>query len=126
LTRVSQANVEAVRRTIEAYNRRDVEGMLDELDAEVEWRPSLPVLLGGDETVYRGHDGARQLLRDLDEVLAERRLDLPEIRDEGDRVVAKGSLRIRGKSSGALTEAPFTWVAEFKDGRATRIKTYLD
>ena len=123
---MSQANVEAVKRTIEAYNRHDVEGMLDELDAEVEWRPSLPVLLGGDETVYRGHDGARQLLRDLDEVLAERQLNLPEIRDEGDRVVAKGSLRIRGKSSGALTESPFTWVADFKDGRATRIRTYLD
>jgi ketosteroid isomerase-like protein len=126
LTAVSQANVEAVRRTIEAYNRRDLEGLLDELDADVEWRPSLPVLLGGEETVYRGHDGARQLLRDLDEVLAERQLDLPEIRAEGDSVVAKGSLRIRGKSSGALTESPFTWVAEFKDGRATRIRTYLD
>jgi ketosteroid isomerase-like protein len=123
---VSQENVEAVKRTIEAYNRRDVDGLLDELDPEVEWRPSLPVLLGGDETVYRGHDGARELLRDLDEVLAERHLDLPDIRDEGDRVVATGSLRIRGKSSGALTESPFTWVAEFKDGRALRIQTHLD
>ena len=123
---MSQENVESVRRTIEAYNRRDVEALLDELDPEVEWRPSLPVLLGGDETVYRGHDGARKLLRDLDEVLVERQLDLPEIRDEGDRVVAKGSLRIRGKSSGALTESPFTWVAEFKNGRAVRIQTYLE
>jgi ketosteroid isomerase-like protein len=84
------------------------------------------VLLGGDETVYRGHDGARQLLRDLDEVLAERQLDLPEICDEGERVVARGNLRIRGKSSGALTESPFTLVAEFKKSRAVRIHTYLD
>jgi ketosteroid isomerase-like protein len=123
---MSQENVDAFKRGIEAYNRRDVEALLDELDTEVEWRPSLPVMLGGDETVYRGHDGARQLLRDLDEVLAERQLDLPEIREEGDRVVATGSLRIRGKSSGALTEAPFTWVADFKNGRAIRIQTYLD
>lgn len=123
---MSQENLEAFKRGIDAYNRRDVEALLDELDPEVEWRPSLPVLLGGDETVYRGHDGARKLLRDLDEVLAERQLDLPEIRDEGDRVVAKGSLRIRGKSSGALTESPFTWVAEFKNGRSFRIRTYLE
>jgi hypothetical protein len=40
--------------------------------------------------------------------------------------VATGSLRIRGKSSGVLTESPFTWVAEFKDGRALRIQTHLD
>jgi ketosteroid isomerase-like protein len=123
---MSQENVDAFKRGIEAYNRRDVEALLDELDTEVEWRPSLPVMLGGDETVYRGHDGARQLLRDLDEVLAERQLDLPEIREEGDRVVATGSLRIRGKSSGVLTESPFTWVADFKNGRAIRIQTYLD
>jgi homoserine dehydrogenase len=124
--RVCPENVEAVKRTIEAYNRRDVGALLDELDPEIEWRPSLPVLLGGDETVYRGHDGARQLLRDLDEVLAERQLDLPEICDEGERVVARGNLRIRGKSSGALTESPFTLVAEFKKSRAVRIHTYLD
>src|SRR6266508_4602673 len=123
---MSQENVEAFERAIEAYNRRDVEALLDELDTEVEWRPVLPVVLGGDETVYRGHDGARQLLRDLDEVLAERHLAFSEIRDVGDHVVATGSLRIRGKSSGARTESPFTWMAEFKNGRAIQIQTYLD
>jgi ketosteroid isomerase-like protein len=123
---MSQENVASFKRGIEAYNRRDVDALLDELDVEVEWRPVLPVVLGGHETVYRGHDGARQLLRDLDEVLAERQLDFSEIRDVGDRVVATGSLRIRGKSSGALSESPFSWVAEFKNGRAIRIQTYLD
>src|SRR5512132_690262 len=104
---MSQENVEAFKRAIEAYNRRDAEALLDELDNEIEWRPVLPVVLGGDETVYRGHDGVRQLLRDLDEALAERQLDFSEIRDVGDHVVATGSLRIRGKSSGALSESPF-------------------
>jgi ketosteroid isomerase-like protein len=123
---MSQENVEAFKRAIEAYNRRDVEALLDELDTEIEWRPVLPVVLGGDETVYRGHDGVRQLLRDLDEVLAERQLDFSEIRDVGDHVVATGSLRIRGKSSGALSESPFGCVAELRNGRAIRIQTYLD
>jgi ketosteroid isomerase-like protein len=123
---MSQENVEAFKRAIEAYNRRDVEALLDELDNEIEWRPVLPVVLGGDETVYRGHDGVRQLLRDLDEVLAERQLDFSEIRDVGDHVVATGSLRIRGKSSGALSESPFGCVAELRNGRAVRIQTYLD
>jgi ketosteroid isomerase-like protein len=123
---MSQENVEGFKRAIEAYNRRDVEALLDELDTEIEWRPVLPVVLGGDETVYRGHDGVRQLLRDLDEILAERHLDFSEIRDLGDHVVATGSLRIRGKSSGVPTESPFSWVAEFKNGRAFQIQTYLD
>jgi ketosteroid isomerase-like protein len=123
---MSRANVEAFTRAFDAYNRADVEALLDALDAEIEWRPVLPVVLGGGETVYRGHDGVRQLLRDLDEVLAERRLAFSEVRDRGDHVVATGSLRIRGKSSGALSEAPFGCVAEFRNGRAIRIQTYLD
>ncbi len=123
---MSRETVEAFKRVIEAYNCRDVEALLDELDNEVEWRPVLPVVLGGDETVYRGHAGVRQLLRDLDEVLVERRMDFAEIRDVGDRLVATGTLRIRGKSSGVPTESPFSCVAEFKNGRAIRIQTYLD
>jgi ketosteroid isomerase-like protein len=121
---MSQANGEAFKRAIEAYNRRDVEALLRELDTEIEWRPVLPVVLGGDATVYRGHDGVRQLLGDLDEV--ERQLDFSEIREAGDHVVATGSLRIRGKSSGALSESPFGCVAELKNGKAIRIQTYLD
>jgi ketosteroid isomerase-like protein len=123
---MSQANGEAFKRAIEAYNRRDVEALLRELDTEIEWRPVLPVVLGGDTTVYRGHDGVRQLLGDLDEVLAERQLDFSEIRETGDHVVATGSLRIRGRSSGALSESPFGCVAELKNGKAIRIQTYLD
>jgi ketosteroid isomerase-like protein len=123
---VSEANREAFKRVIEAYNRRDVGALLDELDTQIEWRPVLPVVLGGDSTVYRGHDGVRQLLRDLDEVLAERQMEFSEIRQAGDRVVAIGSLRIRGKSSGALSESPFGCVAELKNGKAIRIQTYLD
>lgn len=123
---MSQENGEALKRAIEAYNRRDVEALLHELDTEIEWRPVLPVVLGGDTTVYRGHDGVRQLLRDLDEVLAERQIDFSEIRDVGDHVVATGSLRIRGKSSGALSESPFGCVAELRNGKAIRIQTYLD
>jgi len=123
---MSPANGEAFKRAIEAYNRRNVEALLRELDTEIEWRPVLPVVLGGDATVYRGHEGVRQLLRDLDEVLAERHLDFSEIREAGDQVVAIGSLRIRGKSSGALSESPFGCVAELKNGKLTRIQTCLD
>jgi ketosteroid isomerase-like protein len=120
---MSQANGDAFKRVIEAYNRRDVEALLRELDTEIEWRPVLPVVLGGDTTVYRGYDGVRQLLGDLDEVLAERQLDFSEIRETGDHVVATGSLRIRGRSSGALSESPFGCVAELKNGKAIRIQT---
>jgi ketosteroid isomerase-like protein len=123
---MSQGNVEALKRGISAYNRRDVETLLDWLDAEVEWRPVLPVVLGGQATVYRGHEGVRELLRDLDEVFAERHVDFSDFHEAGDHVIATGRLRTRGKSSEALIESPFGWVSEFKDGKIIQIRTYLD
>jgi ketosteroid isomerase-like protein len=123
---MTQDNIEAFKRGIEAYNRRDVEALLDGLDAEIEWRPVLPVVLGGEMTVYRGHDGIREMLRDLDEVFAERHVEFSEIRQAGANVVATGRLRTRGKGSGAPSESPFGWVAEFRDGKSMRIRTYLD
>jgi ketosteroid isomerase-like protein len=123
---MSQRNVEAFARGIEAYNRGDVDALLDELDPGVEWRPSLPVLLGGELTVYRGHDGVRRMLRELDEVIPERHLEFSDVQATDDRVVAIGSLRTRGRGSGVVIESRFGWVADFKDGKTIRIRTYLD
>jgi ketosteroid isomerase-like protein len=76
--------------------------------------------------VYWGHEGVRQWVRDIDEALADIRLELPEIRDLGDRIVAVGRLHARGKASGAETESPFSCVVEWKEGKATRILSFLD
>lgn len=123
---MSQENIETFKRGVEAYNRRDVEALLQELDTEVEWYPALEVLLGGEATVYRGHGGVRELIRGTDEALGEIHVEFSKIRDMGDRIVAIGHLRIRGKESGAETESPVGYVAELKDGKPIRIRTYLN
>jgi ketosteroid isomerase-like protein len=123
---MSKEDVEAFKRGLDTFNRRDIEALLEELDPEVEWHPALPVLVGGEATVYRGHGGVREMLRDLDEAFAETHVEIWEIRDLGNRLVAIGRTRARGKESGAETESPWAGVAEYKDGRAIRIRTYLD
>jgi len=123
---MSQENVEAFKRGVEAYNRRDAQGLIEELDPTVEWHPALLVMLGGEPTVYRGHQGVRELLRDTDETLAEIHVEFSEIRDPGDQIVAIGHIHTRGKASGAVTESPLGYVADFRDGKVTRIRTYLD
>ena len=67
--------------------------MLEDLDPGVEWYPALLVMLGGEATVYRGHEGVRALLRDVDETLAEIHVEFTEIRDLGERIVAIGRIR---------------------------------
>jgi ketosteroid isomerase-like protein len=91
-----------------------------------EWHPGIPALLEGKATVYRGHEGVRELWRDLTESFAEIQIEYSEIRDLGDRVLAIGRFRARGKESGAETESPWAYLVQFKNGKAIRIWTYLD
>jgi ketosteroid isomerase-like protein len=123
---MSQANVEAFKRVVEAANRRDVEAALEELDPEVEWHPVIQVLLGGEATVYRGHQGVRDVLREADEAWAEAHYEFSEIRDLGDRIVAIGRFRARGKESAAEVESPLGYVVQFKNDKAIRMWSYLD
>ncbi len=123
---MSQENVEAFKRGLEAGNRGDVETLLEELDPEVEWHSALHALLGGEQTVFRGHDGVRQMLRDLNEAFGEIRIEISEIRDLGDRLVAIGHNRAVGKASGAETLTPFALVTEIKNGKTASVRGYLD
>src|SRR6185503_18571914 len=56
---MSDENVAAFRRGIDASNRGDVEALLNELDPDIEWHSAMHALLGGEETVFRGHDRVR-------------------------------------------------------------------
>ena len=123
---MSEENVAALRRGAEAFNRRDIEAMLKEVDDEVEWHAVLPVTLGGEATVSRGHDGVREMFRDQFDVLDEIHVEYVEIRDLGDRVFATGRLRARGKGSGAEIESPCFTVVDMKNGKVLRFSTYLD
>jgi ketosteroid isomerase-like protein len=119
-------NVEAFKRFIDGFNRRDAEAMLDAVDAEVEWRPASSVALGGEETVYRGHPGIAAANRDLHDSFAELQIDISELREAGDRVVGIGRIRTVGKESGVESWSPFGAVMRFRDGRAIQVRSYTD
>jgi ketosteroid isomerase-like protein len=118
---MSQADVEGFKRATEASNRRDYEAVLKEFDPEVEWRPTLLSSLEGRPTVYRGGERVREWFRDVEELFSELQTEFSEIRDLGDRIVAIGTIRTRGRESGAETESPIACVTEYKNGKATRI-----
>ncbi len=123
---MSQENVETFKRGVDAYNRQDVEAMVEVADPEIEWQPGTLTGLGGEAAVYRGHEGIREGFRDLYEAMGESRLEYPEIRDLGDRIVGIGRVCARGRESGAETESPHASVVEYKNGRAIRVRSYFD
>ena len=123
---MSQENVEAFKRGLEAGNRGDVETLLEVLDPDVAWHSALHALIGGEATAFRGHDGVREMLRDLYEAFDEFHIEVSEIRDLGDRLVVIGRTRARGRESSAETESPIAWVVQFKNDKAISLQAYLD
>lgn len=123
---MSEENVEGFRRAVEAYNRRDIDAFLDAFDPMVEAHPLTLAMFGQAATVYRGHEGIRKFVRDVDEVLPQMQVEVREVRDLGERIVASGRLQARGRASGAEIESPISWLVEFKNGMVIRMSDYLD
>ena len=115
-----------VKRFVDAYNRRDVEAMLEGLDPAIEWHSGILSGLEGETAVYRGHEGLRDGFRKLYEALGETHIEYSEIRDLGDLTFGIGRIRVRGRESGAEAESPLAVVVDFRDGKATCIRTYFD
>src|SRR6266498_5991124 len=97
---MSEENVEAFKRGVAAWNRGDIDAALAVLDPDVEVHAVAPAALGGESTIYRGHEGARELFRDVHEAFVEHRIEISEIGDLGERVLAVGQLRMRGTEAG--------------------------
>lgn len=85
-----------VSRWVDAFNARDLEAMLADLAADVDFRP---LRLSGIAASYRGQDGVREWFAQLTELRHEHRIALHEARElaEG-RVFAAGSLSLAGVS----------------------------
>jgi ketosteroid isomerase-like protein len=119
---MSEENVDLMRAGIEAMNRRDIESIVRGMDPEVRFEHRLAALQGK----FVGVDGVRRWFVDLFEHFDSLRIDCDDIRDLGDRVLARGIARGIGKESGAEVELPLTIVARYKDGRLTHFIDYGD
>ena len=113
---------EAVRRGIEAYNRGDVEGMLETTAEDVVMVPVRSLLEGGE---YRGHDGVRRFMADMDEDWVERAVEIDEIREVNDSWLVLGVFRAIGKS-GTEVHYPVAWHSVMRDGKLVRMTAYSD
>lgn len=122
---MSQQNVEAFKRALDAGNRRDLEALLEVLDPDVRWHPVAPHV-GGEEAAYRGHEGIREMWADVHEAFADLHLEILETRDIDDRVVAICSVRTRGSESGLEIESPLGYLVQFENGKATEVRSYTD
>jgi ketosteroid isomerase-like protein len=116
--------VDVARRTVDAYNRRDVGSFAELVTADFELHAGTVRALGGD--VYRGREGAERFVAETSENWEELQNTPEEFRDLGDRVLVLGRLRGRGKGSGAPVDQPYVGIFDFRGDRIWRNRTYFD
>ncbi len=121
---MSEANVEITKRALDAFNRRDVDGFMELTTCDFEYYPSLVGAV--EHRSFSGREGMEQYFEDQRSAWEEFRALADEFRDLGDHVLALGRMEGRGKGSGVPIGAPFGTITDFRDGKVSRIRVYLD
>src|SRR5215217_1433581 len=119
---MSQDNVEIVRRSFEAFNTRDVDALVSLSAEDCEWVPLRAQLEG---MVYRGHEGVRQFVSDMDEDWESFRIDPLEFHERRERVAVIGQVAALGQS-GVQIESVAGFVFELHHSRISRITSHSD
>src|SRR2546430_8362773 len=115
---MSAQHVEIAKRVIDAFNRREVEALLDLATADCEMTSQLL-----DATAdFQGREGLERYYGMLTESWEDFQAVAQEYRDLGDRVLALGRTRGRGKGSGVPVEGPYGAVMDFRNGKISRIR----
>ena len=120
-----EANVETAKAGIEAFNRRDMDAMLElsSSDFEYDWTRSRGLYAG----VYRGTEGFREFTQEQWDVFEEFHIEAHEFMPCGDRhVVVTTTVRATGRG-GVPVSAASTNLYEFaEDGKVVRITLFQE
>ena len=118
---MSQQNVELVREGFARWNEGDYDFFFESTAPDIELFSRFGSLTG---QPYRGHEGVRGWLADIQQSFERFNLWLDEVRDLGDEVLAIGGINWRARESGLDMKEPMGWVFEFRDGRLARMRFY--
>jgi SnoaL-like domain len=105
-------------RWVNAFNARNLDGLLGCLHSEVDFHP---LRLIGIDCSYRGHDGVRTWFERLEELRYRHRIELSHVRDgRKGELLAVGALHVPGHGS----VAPFCASHRIEDGLIVLARHY--
>ena len=119
---MSQENVELVRTGYAAFNRRDFDAAAAIFHPQAEWYPYLGAVEGD---LYRGRETIVKMWSSLNEGFGGTlRIEIRELIDCGEEVVAVVEARATGSGSGAEVQQTWAQLATVRDGLVFRVKPY--
>ncbi|MGH2967252.1 MAG: nuclear transport factor 2 family protein [Solirubrobacterales bacterium] len=120
---MSQENVEIVRRSTDAYNRRDLDGILESWaqDAMLDWSNARSF----DAGVYRGHGEIRAFMEEFFASWDEVRIEIVygPVEVEDDLLIAENVTYMRGRD-GIEVQARSAWLITIRNGVQTSLTLY--
>ena len=124
---MSQENVEVARRLFAAFQsveagsfERRFEEVREIFDPDVEWVAAPHSLLSSEE--YRGYDGVRRFWTQFLSAWDEYGVEVEELVDAGDQVVAV--MRLRGRTNELEVDEGRSSLLTMRDGRIVRIEPF--
>ena len=120
---MSQANVEVVKRVIDAFNRRDLDRADELTTGDFEF---ISPMFDSQGRSFKGREAYGAYLRDVFGTWEGYRLVCDEYRDLGDSVLALGRAEASGKGSGVPVTTPWAALYELRDGKLSRIRPFFD
>ena len=117
--------IDLVKRSYNAFERGDLDGVLGDMDPEIEWQQAQGLPHGG---TYHGVDEVRRNIFDpLEEQWWDEFSAVPtEFLDAGGEVVVLGRYVGVAKETGKHLDVPFVHVWTVRGERAVRFRQFLD
>ena len=106
-----------------AWNEGDIDGMLQRIDPDIEWRPGTDSPFPG---MHAGRAGFERYVRSWADMFERVHIDLGEIRSAGDWLMSEQRQRSRLPDSAADLEAVVTHVWRVRDGKIDRWFSFRD
>jgi ketosteroid isomerase-like protein len=114
---MSQENVEIVQAGFAAYNRGDLDALIEMYDTSVEF---VTLLLGS----HHGREAIRQIFEENRESMPGYRLDAEEMIDAGDKVIAVVRVGGAGRVSEIALDDRIAFLFTIRDGLLIRQQTF--
>jgi hypothetical protein len=118
---MSQEIAEALREAIDAFNCAEFASAARVLDADSQWDWSRSI--GPDNAIYRGPDEIRRFWETFAGTFEEIRLEIEEVVDLGDRIVAAMLSVMRGRG-GVEVQARNAWLVEGRGATLARLTMF--
>jgi uncharacterized protein len=117
------ANTDAIAAAHDAFNRGDIEAVLEGFDPGMEWKVPETLPYGGQ---FHGPEEIGGFFQSLTEYFSELNVQVNELIDAGEYVTDISTIRGKAKEGGGDVEAAAVFIWTMRDGKPVAFREYSD